>query len=390
MLLLITLLGYVITPYIIEPLRELSIAAERFGKGQFDTRSSVNSGDEIEELSNRFNQMARQIQKLVENLSSAGEFHRLFPYIIVPRKLYVKIVRQIRSSVGAQYVGLLLEPDDIRSSSPVLFSEGPDGLSASRISTINRDLLDKIADVSNQSDVNPLVQRSQQAQELSELFPGVDQGKFADALVFKLKRHDKIGYLILARRDHDFPDSEIQITNSLLPQIETVISNAQDFEDVLVDERTGLYPRKVMNLALKEAGQFANLENLWFSQLQVDIDKADQLKQDPHLEIARFLDNKRETFSPLEDTNHFFIISHATSGQFLAIVSGWSENGVREIFENIVQDISNSEGSEVEITAYAGLVSVRENDSTNSLLNRCDEALEKAKQQGGTSVWTET
>jgi HAMP domain-containing protein len=387
LLLVITLLGYAASPFLIQPIRNLISTAERFGKGEFDARSSVNSGDEIEELSNRFNEMAQHIEKLVQTLSDTGEFNRLFPYIIVPKKLYVKVVEHVRQGIGADYAGLVLKDEN---ESMTKFINTPNGHSASKLLELDNSLFEEMAELTQENEVNPLVKRSQKANELSDFFDIDDSVQLADALVYPLGRNERFGYLVLGRENHDFPETEIHLCRNLVPQIETVTANARNFEAVLEDERTGLYPRKVMNLALNEAGEFASDQSLWFGRIGIESDGDATSKDDLHLETARFLNKSQEHFSPVQDPEHFFLVSHDESGQFLAMLSGWTMEEAHEIFEEIVTEISNDEANFPNTLASAGLIAVRAEESTKSLLGRSGEALKKAKNQGGARVCSES
>ncbi len=61
---------YFITHRIISPLRNMTVAAKKFGKGDFSTRVAVYGTDEISELSLAFNNMADSLEKLDKMRSS--------------------------------------------------------------------------------------------------------------------------------------------------------------------------------------------------------------------------------------------------------------------------------------------------------------------------------
>lgn len=61
---------YFISARVISPLREMSIAADRFAKGKFDTRVSVRGKDEIAKLAAAFNNMADSLENLEKMRSS--------------------------------------------------------------------------------------------------------------------------------------------------------------------------------------------------------------------------------------------------------------------------------------------------------------------------------
>ena len=61
---------YFITQRIISPLRTMTTAAKRFGKGDFSTRVTVYGSDEVSELATAFNNMADSLEKLEKMRSS--------------------------------------------------------------------------------------------------------------------------------------------------------------------------------------------------------------------------------------------------------------------------------------------------------------------------------
>ena len=61
---------YFITQRIISPLRTMTTAAKRFGKGDFSTRVTVYGSDEVSELASAFNNMADSLEKLEKMRSS--------------------------------------------------------------------------------------------------------------------------------------------------------------------------------------------------------------------------------------------------------------------------------------------------------------------------------
>ncbi len=57
---------FVVTGGILRPVKALNEATQKIGAGDFDTRASVDSGDEIESLSHSFNDMAEKMQALIQ------------------------------------------------------------------------------------------------------------------------------------------------------------------------------------------------------------------------------------------------------------------------------------------------------------------------------------
>ncbi len=63
-LLLSSIVIYLLTSILARPLKQMSAAAKSFGRGDFSTRISYHSSDEVGELANSFNQMADSLSEL--------------------------------------------------------------------------------------------------------------------------------------------------------------------------------------------------------------------------------------------------------------------------------------------------------------------------------------
>lgn len=64
--LIVILIGFVATRSVIQPLEELVETVRRFGEGDLEIRSRIETNDEIETLSRQFNDMARGIKERIE------------------------------------------------------------------------------------------------------------------------------------------------------------------------------------------------------------------------------------------------------------------------------------------------------------------------------------
>lgn len=387
LLFVITLIGYLSSPYLIKPLRELASVAERFGQGEFDARSSVNSGDEIEQLSDRFNEMAQQTERLVENLSSAGDYHELFPYVVSPKNLYTRIVLNIRKSVDVSHVGLVLNQwDGPNPQQMIRIVKDHQGIKAYEGSGVDRETLQNIAEVSSETDTSPLVRRSQEAEQLTQVFPGTDKETLTDGLVFELGSDQGLGYLVFARDDREFHESELPLLGGIQNHIETSLTNASNIQDVLVDERTGIFPRGVISHMLNESEKLPHPDSLFLVNISADYSSNENNNEDVHPRIAQSLNKHLRELSPLKDLDHFSVISHDQSERFLAIMSGWSQAEIVEIFQEITDDLSNKNEQPGDLDLSVGIISIRDADHVQSHFDRCEQALTKARNQGGSSV----
>ncbi len=88
---------YFISARVISPLREMSIAVDRFAKGKFDTRVSVRGRDEVARLAEAFNNMADSLENLEKMRSSfvANVSHDLR----TPMTTISGFIEEIRSGV---------------------------------------------------------------------------------------------------------------------------------------------------------------------------------------------------------------------------------------------------------------------------------------------------
>jgi len=76
--LLAIVLAYWLANRMSGPIMELEQGVERIGAGQFDHRITISSGDELERLANRFNQMARE---LVVSMEKSTRINRLKQFL---------------------------------------------------------------------------------------------------------------------------------------------------------------------------------------------------------------------------------------------------------------------------------------------------------------------
>ncbi len=81
---LLVLLGCLVRERIVKPLRQLAGATRALAQGQFDTRATFSSADEIGGLTRAFNQTAQQLGQTVHQLAQAESmFHRLADNAII-------------------------------------------------------------------------------------------------------------------------------------------------------------------------------------------------------------------------------------------------------------------------------------------------------------------
>ncbi len=72
MLCTILLMGYILAKHLTNPIRELIAGARKIGAGNLDCELNLKTGDEIEQLSDTFNSMARDLKNYIANLNNAA------------------------------------------------------------------------------------------------------------------------------------------------------------------------------------------------------------------------------------------------------------------------------------------------------------------------------
>ncbi|MCH7951316.1 PAS domain-containing protein [Patescibacteria group bacterium] len=69
-LLLFILVAFIVSRSIIKPLQKLHIGAEKIGKGEWDYKLDIKSGDEVQQLAIQFTHMAQELKSLYEGLET--------------------------------------------------------------------------------------------------------------------------------------------------------------------------------------------------------------------------------------------------------------------------------------------------------------------------------
>ncbi len=91
-----------------EPLKELTKGTKKVSNKDFDSRVSVTSGDEFEELGASFNDMARQLGRQFEALSTIGEIERAVLSSLDTRKIIDTVMTRMREIFDSDVVKVTL------------------------------------------------------------------------------------------------------------------------------------------------------------------------------------------------------------------------------------------------------------------------------------------
>lgn len=112
-LIVVALLGNVQVRKSLDPVEELREATRRIADQDFDTRVTVESGDEFEELGDAFNTMARRIGSQFSALDTIGQMDRAILSALQPQRMAQSILRALPEIVPADRVALaFIDRDD--------------------------------------------------------------------------------------------------------------------------------------------------------------------------------------------------------------------------------------------------------------------------------------
>jgi nitrogen fixation/metabolism regulation signal transduction histidine kinase len=97
------------------PLEKLQEGTERLAKRDFDSRVTVTSGDEFEELATSFNSMAHQLGRQFRELSAMGEIDRDILASLDTGKIVETVLTRMRDVLPCDCVGVILRNPDAAS-----------------------------------------------------------------------------------------------------------------------------------------------------------------------------------------------------------------------------------------------------------------------------------
>ncbi|MBN1832474.1 MAG: HD domain-containing protein [Deltaproteobacteria bacterium] len=211
-----------------EPLKELTEGTRRISNKDFDTRVSVISGDEFEELGASFNDMARQLKRQFEALATIGAIERAVLSSLDTREIIDTVTSRMREVFDNDAVTVtLLDSEEKHSATSYLKrvnSETEDfpanvALSTEDIQRLydNREFLSIDKKEGFPSYLKSLVKDSVQA---CVVFPLFVKGALAGFIALGLRN--------IERRD---PDDLMQV-RQIANQVAVALANAQLLEDL--------------------------------------------------------------------------------------------------------------------------------------------------------------
>ncbi|MFB6356955.1 MAG: diguanylate cyclase, partial [bacterium] len=246
LIVIVTAIGIWLTSWVVRPIEDLEKATAELGEGNLDARAEIESGDEIQQLAERFNDMAGSLQNRIQDLQTLQALNRKISARLRAEDLHDHIVHLIHETWEINNIALLLKDDD--------------------------DTMDVAAGLNvykphnRKADIGPLQELlnpdipgyrhftdSYSLDKCKPIFHETGSIEFTEALVYPLKSQENfLGYLLLAREEETFTEEEIELISTLTYQIKIAIENANHYTRAVTDGLTGLYTRRFFDLQLRE------------------------------------------------------------------------------------------------------------------------------------------
>ncbi len=386
-------LGWLFTHYLVKPIKHLETIAQRFGQGSLSVRASIQSGDEIQRLGERFNTMADQIESKINDLRTIEELNKKISARLRPEKLYERIVQVVGQTWNLPHVGLILESLD----------QDLEIVAGYRMNSLSRDTLDQLADPLEKLHHQTLeradatTQRPVDYEELEPLFSIPEDETLSDGIVFKLIGDDAdqiLGYFVLGLREDRLETDTIKLLRTLNHHIEIAVQNAKNYERAVTDDLTGLYTRRFFEMALDEEMEKADPDERPLSLIMIDIDDFKEYNDtyghpagDKALESVADLFQKEVRGSDLKEASRETdTVARYGGEEFSIILPATSGDQARNVSERIVRGVAGMDHLETQVTISLGLTEYQPGDNRRKFIERADRALYEAKSQGKNQV----
>ena len=205
-----------------EPLKELTESTRRISNKSFDSRVSITSGDEFEELGTSFNDMARQLGRQFEALTTIGEIERAVLSSLDTRIILDTVTSRMREIFDNDIVKVtLLDPKKKNSAVHSKMEDSPANLALSS------------EDIQRLHDNQEMLSIDMKEGIPRYLEPLAKEGVQA-CVVFPLFVKDVLtGFVALGLRDPERYDTDdLQQVRQIANQVAVALANAQLLEDL--------------------------------------------------------------------------------------------------------------------------------------------------------------
>ncbi|HKT60685.1 MAG TPA: EAL domain-containing protein [Gemmatimonadales bacterium] len=382
------------------PLVELREGTRRIAHRDFNSRVSVSSRDEFEELGASFNAMAVELGRQFQALSTAAEIDRAVLSATDVASIVGIVLSRARDVFPCHLVGVtLVAPDAGKWLTGVVYDYCDEQRHASRVEL-----------------------RSEDVQELLDgpdlILVGVDDGLPAyldpvarlgprSLVVLPLRfRRQLVGILLLGDRGGATAGAEQQLQlRRLADQVAVALANARMLEQVkslaYFDSLTGLPNRLSYKERLAQALDQARRHGKLVAAFFIDLDhfsrindtlgheSGDQLLQQVALRLRASCRDREDEVGPAQEALAADV-ARLGGDEFTVIMTGLARAEdagklARRILSSLAHPIPVG-GQEIFVTASIGIaIYPDDGEDIETLLMHADTAMYKAKEQGGSS-----
>lgn len=394
-LLAVTGLGWLVTRYIVKPIKHLESAARRFGRGELTTRADVQSGDEVQRLGEQFNTMAGRIEQQIEDLRTIEELNRKISARLRPEKLYDRIVNLVSNTWDIPHIVLILH--NPRTGSHTLaagyqVSESVEDELSEMIEPV-RTLTRLTDEREDRTESN----RRKVLQSLKPMFEGDGETPLTDGFAFELEKKsedDGVGYLVLAHRGETFDESQVNLLQTLTHQINIAVRNANNYERAVTDDLTGLYTRRFFEMELEEEMENHGAGGGELSLIMIDIDDFKEYN-DTHghpagdevlKRVAEVFRSEVRSSDLREASRQTDTVARYGGEEFSIILPSTDGDSARKVGQRIVERVESLDDFERTVTISLGVTKYTTGESRKDFVERADDALYHAKNNGKNQV----
>ncbi len=210
------------------PLEELGKGTRRIAMRDFDSRVMIESGDEFEELATDFNDMAKQLGRQFNALTTMAEIDRAILSDLDTEKIVRTVITRMYKFFDYDFVSVtLLDPEGKNSARTFMENRNPSLERSVKDFEIPRDEFEGF--IGSQSML--LIDKPE---DLPPCFsPFAAQGLKSFVFIPIFLKEGLVGIIMLASLDSFLPDQEdLNHAHQLADQVAVALSNAQLIEDL--------------------------------------------------------------------------------------------------------------------------------------------------------------
>jgi PAS domain S-box-containing protein len=229
----------------LDPMQELKAATRSFASGKFDTKATISSGDEFEELADDFNCMGTQLRNQFEKLMLSAEVGRYMATTTDARTLAHKVLESICRHLGfdAGFIGWCTPESD-------LFKETiSHGLEPAQKEILIRQW---------QFPVHPiLAARASREDFVSKISSALAIGSDS-AICLPLQFADQLSGVLMVFNNHSEPENENseEILAAIVNELSVSLSNINSLARALESEKKfrSIFENSAAGIALLDIG----------------------------------------------------------------------------------------------------------------------------------------